>query len=85
MHNDFATTTPHIPPGHVEWGFAPGRPSLVAFLPQSCGDGDDWILADLTRADPIDPMAREFAYSLLRLAQAELDRTEPASANGANR
>ena len=84
MHNDFATTTPHIPPDHVEWGFAPGKPALVAFVPSTEG-GDDWILADLTRSYLTDRMSREFAYSLLRLAQDALDRTEPTSTIEASR
>lgn len=82
MHESMSQTRPAVSPDEIEWAFAAGQPAIVAHIPNEWGD---YEAVRLDHTAPENEYRREMIRALLRLAQRQLDISEPANTAGAVR
>ena len=82
MHHDYARTTPEVQPNDLEWAFTDGQPSIVAHIPD--GEGNYSVVC-LDQIAPTTTYEREHVRALLRIAQHNMEISEPTTTTGAGR
>lgn len=75
MNPNYCATKPAVAPNDIEWAFTDGQPAIVAHVPD--GEGN-YTVYRLDQLAPDRPHDREFVRALLRLAQKQMDETEPS-------
>lgn len=82
MNPDYCGTRPAVAANDLEWAFTDGQPSIVAHIPD--GEGN-YSVVRLDQIAPTTTYEREHVRALLRIAQHNMEISEPTTTTGAVR